>query len=137
MRSIEELYEWAGDAEDLQGLFSTGKPQWFSFWALKYADALDIENIDYDLDEVEKEELFRDVGVSIINALLYFKNWEDSHGNFSYIAPMTRDGRILSNALKRDIDQAYIAYYKRKIDGKKGGRPPKNEQPEKEPKSNT
>lgn len=111
--------------EYLNGSFADrGHPQWFKLWADKYADALDIENLDNCFTAEEKELFFADVGVAFINSLFYFRdiNTED----FSEYKLRTRDGRVLWNALKRDIDQSYRDYIKRVQNGTKGGRPRKD-----------
>lgn len=118
---IEELYQY-NDAES--GDLANGRPQWYKLWGDKYADALDIEHIDEDLTPEEKEELFYEVGKAFINSLFYFKQHDEA--NYSYYKPSTRDGRILWNALKRDIDQSYRDYDLRVKNGAKGGRPKKD-----------
>ena len=55
--SASDLNEW-NDVES--GDLSNGRPQWYKLWVEKYATALDIENLDDDLDPEEKEELFMD-----------------------------------------------------------------------------
>ena len=126
--AIEELYhyneECLGDYES--GEYSTGRPQWCKLWADKYAVALDIENLNNDLSEKEKDDLFREVGKAFINGMIYFL----AHDEKSCIVYKlkTRDGRILWNALKRDIDQSYRDYEKSVENGKKGGRPKKDKQ---------
>lgn len=119
--NTDNLNEWNeyGDGET-----STGRPQWYKLWCEKYADALDIENIDKDLTPEEKNELFNEIGKVFINSLFYFLGHDE--GRWSEYKPSTRDGRILWNALKRDIDQSYRDYDERVKNGAKGGRPPKN-----------
>ena len=108
---------------DQTGLYKNGRPQWFKLWVEKYSIALGIENIDEEFanDPDGKAEFFEEVGKCFINALLFFKD----HDNDEYQCYKlhTRDGRILWNALKHDVDQTYIDYDKRVQDGKKGGRP--------------
>lgn len=116
--AIEELYSYDNGCDG-----GDNKPQWFKLWVSKYFDALDIENLDKDLNPDEKNDLFVEVGKAFISALFYFS--QHNNKTFRYYKPGTRDGRILLNALKRDIDQSYREYYKRVADGKKGGRPPK------------
>ena len=106
-------------------LIDNGKPQWFKMWGEKYATALDIENLDRDLKDHEKQALFEDVGRAFISALFYFMCRVNDETQYSVYKPLTRDGRILWNALKRDIDQSYRDYEKRVKNGAKGGRPPK------------
>jgi len=117
--SIEELYEY-NDVEDT----SNGRPQWYKLWVEKYATALDIENLDTDLSPTEKKKLFEEIGKVFINSLFYFMGHDD--GRWSEYKPSTRDGRILWNALKRDIDQSYRDYDLRVKNGAKGGRPKSN-----------
>ena len=100
-----------------------GRPQWFKLWVDKYVAALDIENLDADLTQTEKRKLFEEVGKAFINSLFYFMGHDQ--GKWSEYKPTTRDGRILWNALKRDIDQSYRDYDERVRNGAKGGRPPK------------
>ena len=100
-----------------------GKPQWFKLWANKYADVIDINNLDSDLKPDEKERLFREIGIAFINSLFYFQNYYSS--KCPYYEPKTRDGRIIWNALQRDVRASYEDYEKRVENGKKGGRPPK------------
>lgn len=114
------LNEWH-DYSD--GETSNGRPQWFKLWVEKYATALDIANIDEDLTPKEKNVLFREIGKVFINSLSYFMGHDE--GRWSEYKPSTRDGRILWNALKRDIDQSYKDYDKRVKNGKTGGRPKK------------
>ena len=121
--AIEELY---GYNESDAGELSNGKPPWFKLWGEKYADALDVDNLDDDLTPQEKEKLFNEVGKAFINALLYFRSIDNGESTYSSYKAGTRDGRIVWNALKRDIDQSYRDYYKRVENGKKGGRPRKN-----------
>jgi len=106
------------DGEDIPD----GSPQWFKLWAIKYADALDIDHLDDDLDPEEKHELFTNVGKAFINAIFYFKH-RSLGANDLYYTINSRDGRIIWNALKRDIDQSYLDYLKRVENGAKGGRP--------------
>lgn len=120
--SVDELNEWNEYAD---GELSTGRPQWYKLWVDKYVAALDPENLDKDLTPKEKDALFKEIGKVFISSLLYFMGHDK--GEYSYYKPSTRDGRILWNALKRDIDQSYRDYDKRVIDGKKGGRPPKKD----------
>lgn len=120
--SMDELYRF-NDAEN--GDMTNGRPQWYKLWAEKYATALDIENLDIDLTPAEKDKLFKEVGMVFINSLFYFLAHDK--GEYSYYKPSTRDGRILWNALKRDIDQSYRDYDLRVINGAKGGRPPKKD----------
>lgn len=115
------LNEWN---EYSDGDTSNGRPQWYKMWCEKYAAALDIENLDNDLTPKEKDVLFTEVGKVFINSLFYFL--EHDKGEYSYYKPSTRDGRILWNALKRDIDQSYKDYYLRVENGAKGGRPKKD-----------
>ena len=67
--NTNDLNEWNeyGDGET-----STGRPQWYKLWCEKYADALDIENLDKDLTPKEKNELFKEIGKVFINSLFYF-----------------------------------------------------------------
>lgn len=118
--NTENLNEWNEYGE---GELSTGRPQWFKLWVEKYACALDIEHLDTDLTPKERERLFIELGKVFINGLFYF--WGHDKGEYLYYKPSTRDGRILWNALKRDIDQSYRDYEQRVANGKKGGRPPK------------
>ena len=124
--AIDDLYlyneECLGEHE--RGDFSTGRPQWYKLWPDKYADALDIENLDNDLSDDEKDELFREVGKAFINSLFYFRSHDQE--SYSTYRPQPRDGRIPWNALKRDIDQTYRDYDKRVENGAKGGRPRKD-----------
>lgn len=106
----------------------SGRPQWFKLWVEKYATCLDIENLDEDLTDEEKAVLFEEMGKVFINALFYFMGHDA--GKYSYYKPSTRDGRIIWNALKRDIDQSYKDYDGRVENGKKGGRPPKKDNTE-------
>lgn len=122
MSNIDELNEWN---EYSDGETSTGRPQWFKLWCEKYATALDIENLDSDLTQEEKETFFKEVGVVFINSLFYFMGHDQ--GRWSEYKPRTRDGKILWNALKRDIDQSYRDYDLRVMNGSKGGRPKKQE----------
>ncbi len=103
----------------------TGRPQWFKLWADKYADVLDIDNMDEDLSPEEKADLFADLGRAFINALFLFKYYTGDDEDLCSYKILTRDGRIIWNALKRDIDQSYSDYIKRVINGAKGGRPHK------------
>lgn len=123
MTDMDYLNEW-NDPEYNDTGIEEKRPQWFKLWVDKYVTALDIENIDTDLSPAEKELLFREVGMAFINSLFYFM----SHDKDTYSAykPKTRDGRILWNSLKRDIDQSYRDYELRVRNGAKGGRP-KNE----------
>ncbi|SEL89450.1 hypothetical protein SAMN04487770_12020 [Butyrivibrio sp. ob235] len=116
---ISELNQW-NDSEEV----SSGRPQWYKMWVEKYATALDIENLDNDLTPKEKQTLFIEIGKVFINSLFYFMGHDE--GRWSEYKPSTRDGRILWNALKRDIDQSYRDYEKRVENGKTGGRPPKS-----------
>lgn len=118
---IENLNEWNGEKEDLQGMFTNGRPQWFKLWVEKYATALDIEHLDEDLDPLDKISLFEDVGRVFINSLSYFLGHDK--GKWAEYKPLTRDGRVLWNALKRDIDASYRDYDQRVVNGGKGGRP--------------
>lgn len=122
--AIEDLYNDGLYGQDTSGLFSDGRPQWYKFWAEKYAIALDIEHIDEDLNPKEKNELFKEVGKAFINSLFYFLGHD--MGQYDEYKPGTRDGKILWNALKRDIDQSYRDYDKRVENGAKGGRPKKD-----------
>lgn len=120
--NTSELYEW-NNTDEMEPEIESGKPKWYKLWVDKYFDAIDIENLDEDLTPEEKEILFREVGKAFINSLFYFmQHDEESH---SFYKPHTRDGKIIYNALKRDIDQSFRDYEKRVIDGRKGGRPPK------------
>ena len=119
--AIEDLNQYAPLCEPSE--IETGRPQWFKMWVEKYAAALDIDNLDNDLTQKEKEELFKEVGKAFINSLFYFLAHDKEE--YSAYKPSTRDGRILWNALKRDIDQSYRDYDKRVENGGKGGRPPK------------
>lgn len=101
-----------------------GRPQWYKCWVEKLATALDIENLDRDLTPAERRRLFEEVGKVFINSLFYFLGHDE--GRWSEYKPTTRDGRILWNAMKRDIDQSYRDYELRVEHGKLGGRPPKN-----------
>ena len=126
MVDTDYLNDWQGDNGECRYTeIEEGKPQWFKMWGEKYATALDIENLDNDLDPDEKEELFTDVGRAFINSLFYFMCRANEEERYSTYKPRTRDGRILWNALKRDIDQSYRDYELRVRNGAKGGRPPK------------
>ena len=127
MVDTEYLNEWNGeDGENRYTEIDEGKPQWFKLWVEKYATALDIDNLDTDLNPKEKDELFKNVGIAFINALFYFLYRVDVESEIWEYKPKTRDGRILWNALKRDIDQSYRDYEMRVKNGAKGGRPRKN-----------
>ena len=128
MGKVEQLYDWQGEeGEYHETCINEGRPQWFKMWCEKYADALDIKNLDTDLTQAEKKALFEDVGIAFINALFYFMyRVEVAQTIWSY-KPRTRDGRILYNVLRRDIDSSYADYDKRVRDGKKGGRPKKQD----------
>lgn len=123
MGNIEELYEFNNEES---GDMVTGRPQWFKLWVEKYSVALDIENLDSDLTPTEKRLLFQEIGKVFINSLFYFNGHDE--GKYSEYKPATRDGKILWNALKRDIDQSYRDYDKRVQNGAKGGRPKKAEE---------
>lgn len=118
--NMSDLNTWN---EYCDGDTSTGRPQWYKLWVEKYATALDIENLDDDLTQTEKDILFREIGKVFINSLFYFLGHDE--GKWSEYKPSTRDGRILWNALKRDIDQSYRDYDLRVRNGAKGGRPKK------------
>lgn len=122
--AIENLYNDGLYGQDTSGLFSDGHPQWYKFWAEKYALALDIEHLDEDLTPGEKDELFKEVGKVFINSMFYFLGHDK--GEWDEYKPSTRDGKILWNAMKRDIDQSYRDYDKRVENGAKGGRPKKD-----------
>ena len=127
MVDTEYLNEWNGeDGENRYTEIDEGKPQWFKLWVEKYATALDIDNLDTDLNPKEKDELFKNVGIAFINALFYFLYRVDVESEIWEYKPKQRDGRILWNALKRDIDQSYRDYEMRVKNGCKGGRPRKN-----------
>lgn len=123
MPNVDSLNEW-NDPEFYPDTREEGRPQWFKLWVDKYVAALDIENLDNDLSQAEKEKLFGEIGKAFVNCLFYFMQ-HDQEKYLSY-KPGTRDGRILWNALKRDIDQSFRDYEKRVMNGAKGGRPPKN-----------
>ena len=126
MVDTEYLNEWQGDNGECRYTdIEQGKPQWFKLWVEKYATALDIDNLDTDLTPPEKDKLFKDVGIAFINSLFYFLYRVDVESEIWEYKPKTRDGRILWNALKRDIDQSYRDYEERVRNGAKGGRPPK------------
>lgn len=126
MSKTSELYMYNDTRLDINGTqIDEGRPLWFKLWVEKYATSLDIENLDKDLTQKDKELLFKEVGKAFINALFYFMGHDA--GVWEEYKPRTRDGRILWNALKKDIDQSYIDYEKRVADGRKGGRPKKNE----------
>ena len=128
MLETENLNEWQGEeGEYHQTGIEEGKPQWFKLWAEKYCDALDIKNLDNDLSPKEKQTLFEDTGIAFINALFYFMYRVDVEQTIWSYKPKTRDGRILYNALKRDIDASYKDYKKRVENGKTGGRPKKQD----------
>ena len=126
MNNIDNLNEWEPNREQSFEIDSD-RPKWFKLWVEKYATALDIENLDDDLDPEEKSELFEEVGMAFINSLFYFLGHDK--GRWSEYKPQTRDGRIIWNSLKRDIDQSYRDYDQRVINGAKGGRPKKDEPP--------
>lgn len=111
------------DNEDIP----TGRPQWFKLWACKYGDALDIGNLDEDLTPEEKEDLFADLGRAFVNAMFYFHTYAYGHKEYSTYKLHTRDGRVIWNCLKRDIDQSFLDYKTRVENGRKGGRPKKEE----------
>ncbi len=124
MVDAEYLNDWNGDDGEYRYTeIDKGRPQWFKMWVEKYATALDIENLDDDLTQNEKDILFKEVGKVFINSMFYFMGHDA--GQWSEYKPQTRDGRILWNALKRDIDQSYRDYEMRVKNGAKGGRPPK------------
>jgi hypothetical protein len=123
MVEMDNLNEW-NDPDYHYTNIEEGRPQWFKLWVEKYVAALDIENLDEDLTPQEKDKLFKEVGKAFINALFYFVGHDE--GRWNEYRPGTRDGRILWNALKRDIDQSYRDYELRVKNGAKGGRPPKN-----------
>lgn len=122
---IDRLNEWNDDPDCRETNIESGRPQWFKLWGEKYADALDIENLDADLNQKEKQLLFQEVGKAFINALFYFMANAQDKTQYSSYRPQTRDGRILWNALKRDIDQSFRDYEQRVRNGAKGGRPKK------------
>ena len=123
--AIEDLYNDETFGVDTSGWNVTGRPQWYKLWVEKYAAALDIDNLDKDLSQKEKDILFKEVGIVFINSLSYFLGHDDR--KWWEYTPETRDGRILWNALKRDIDQSYRDYDKRVANGSKGGRPKKDD----------
>jgi hypothetical protein len=102
------------------------KPQWVKLWAEKYYDELCIEDIK-ELYPTPEEELsfLTEVGKAFVSALAYYNSYCDGESYTTY--QMDRDGRRLYKSLKRDIDQSYISYIKRVENGKKGGRPPKED----------
>lgn len=120
--NIDKLNDW----EESCCMSCENRPQWFKLWADKYIDALDIINLDKDLTPEQKEEVFKDIGMAFINALFYFAFRSGHEDSVWKYATKTREGRVVTNALKRDIDQSYKDYEKRVADGKKGGRPPLN-----------
>ena len=124
MSDISDLNMYEDYRKEIRGTeIEPGRPQWYKFWVEKYATALDIENIDRDLDPEEKETLFYEVGKVFINSMFYFMTHDEGH--WIEYKPRTRDSRILWNALKRDIDASYRDYDERVRNGKKGGRPRK------------
>ena len=120
MPDIDQLNEW-NRQDYYDSNIDEGRPQWFKLWVDKYYAALDIENLDNDLTPQEKDKLFKEVGKAFINALFYFMGHDEDE--WREYKPGTRDGRILWNALKRDIDQSYRDYDLRVRNGAKGGRP--------------
>lgn len=120
MTDMDYLNEW-NNPEYNNTSIEEGRPQWFKLWVDKYVTALDIENLDEDLSPDEKRLLFEEVGKAFINSLFYFMS--HGKGQYSEYKPRTRDGRILWNSLKRDIDQSYRDYDTRVRNGAKGGRP--------------
>ena len=125
MSKTSELYMYNDTRQELIGTqIDEGRPQWFKLWVEKYSTALDIENLDTDLTQKEKDTLFKEVGRVFINSLFYFMGHDA--GVWEEYKPQTRDGKILWNALKRDIDQSYRDYELRVQNGAKGGRPPKS-----------
>ncbi len=119
--NIDYLNEWNKPEDDHFTEIEQGRPQWWKMWPEKYATALDIENIDKDLTAKEKQKLFEEVGKAFINSMFYFLQHEQA--KYSAYEPGSRDGRILWNALKRDIDNSYKDYQLRVEHGKRGGRP--------------
>lgn len=122
MVDTDYLNDWQGESGECRYTeIDAGRPQWFKMWVEKYATALDIENLDDDLTQKDKEILFKEVGKVFINSMFYFMGHDA--GRWIEYKPQTRDGRILWNALKRDIDQSYRDYELRVKNGAKGGRP--------------
>ena len=126
MVDTDSLNEWNGeDGEYRYTEIEEGKPQWFKMWGEKYAIALDIEHLDEYMTPKEKTALFEDVGRVFINSMFYFMCRANDEEQYSEYKPRTRDGRVLWNTMKRDIDQSYRDYELRVKNGAKGGRPPK------------
>ena len=124
MVDTDYLNDWQGESGECRYTeIDAGRPHWFKMWVEKYAIALDIDNLDTEYTPAKKDEVFKDVGIAFINAMFYFLYRVDVESEIWSYAPKTRDGRVLWNALKRDIDQSYRDYEKRVKNGARGGRP--------------
>lgn len=90
-----------------------GRPEWFKFWRYN-RQLLDIEQL-----SIESR------GVVFTNMMRYFDGEADA------LLPMTTAEAIAFNVLKRNVDESFSDYDERKetnrINGEKGGRPPKTE----------
>lgn len=109
------------------------RPIWYHLFAEDLYHILDVENLDSDPDFVNnprrKDQLFNDLGRALLNSLIYFKDYYEYGGEDPQAEyPIeSRDGRIVYNALKRGIVYSYEEYEERVENGKKGGRPLKEE----------
>jgi hypothetical protein len=104
------------------------KPEWIKLWAGKYADILDIDNIeDYYADRDEWNSFVIDMGFAFLNLLYAYNNY----GDFDTVGKFEIEDRMALAVYKsmiRDLKQSYEGYKKRcevnQINGEKGGRPP-------------
>lgn len=103
------------------------KPQWVKLWAEKYYDDLCIDDIKEFYPTTEEEtEFLKNVGMAFISALAYYNSYNADEDTFE-IYRMNNDGKKLYKSLKRDIRQSYESYERRVENGKKGGRPSKDD----------
>lgn len=105
-----------------------GKPQWIKLWAEKYYDELCIDEIkDFYPTAAEERSFLMEVGKAFISALSYYNSYFSDDPQYTTYN-MDRDGMKLYRSLKRDIDQSYQNYMLRVENGKKGGRPSKDDE---------
>lgn len=101
-------------------------PQWIKLWIEKYCDDICLEDIHELYPDEEENELIRAVGMAFISALSYYKGRITGEEYLVY-SKMNRDGKRLYKSFVKDIDQSFCDYELRVENGKKGGRPKKQD----------
>ena len=101
--------------------------EWFKLWASDFCDDFHIDVLENELDSSERQNLIADVGRAFVNGMNYYYMRYMEEDDYKAYPLITSDGKRLFRKMRAWIDKAFEDYEKKVENGKKGGRPKKED----------